>query len=235
MIIGVPIWTEIWQDLLQDGSPNDGEAVWAIFSRIASWTKFMRFYLFIFFANACSVSFWVARTATACTTFELLLSLTPTGLKKCSIVYDMSVRKHCTYQRHESMGNVGIINVRECDVIREIHENFVSRTFPRILVIWTSWEGWRVRKWTDSRTRTQKRRMKTKQHQLLLKYCKRICHLHSAVVVCLMHAKYRKLANWQRSLSVTCVYIRMTQLWGVIAAVGTAKEKQMTHWQQVVV
>ena len=30
------------------------------------------------------------------------------------------------------MGNAREINVRKCDVIREIHENFVSRTFPRI-------------------------------------------------------------------------------------------------------
>ena len=30
------------------------------------------------------------------------------------------------------MGNVHEINVRECDVIREIRENFVLRTFPRI-------------------------------------------------------------------------------------------------------
>ena len=54
------------------------------------------FRVFIF-ANACSVSFWVARTAAACTAFELQLSLPPTGLKKCSIVFDMSVRKHRMY------------------------------------------------------------------------------------------------------------------------------------------
>ena len=30
------------------------------------------------------------------------------------------------------MGNIREINVRECDVIREFRENFISRTFPRI-------------------------------------------------------------------------------------------------------
>ena len=30
------------------------------------------------------------------------------------------------------MGNVREINVHECDIIRKIRENFVSRTFPRI-------------------------------------------------------------------------------------------------------
>ena len=75
------------------------------------------------------------------------------------------------------------------------------------LPIWISWEGWRVRKRTDSQTRMQKRRMKSKEHLLLQKYCKPICRLHSGVIVCLMHAKHRRLAVCQRSVSVTCVYI----------------------------
>ena len=67
--------------------------------------------------------------AAACTAFELLLSLPPTGLKKCSIVSDMSVRKHCMYKRRASMGNVHEINVHECDIIHKIRENLYREHF----------------------------------------------------------------------------------------------------------